>query len=1180
MAADKTLFGQIVLVKGWIDEQHLDQYLQVQKGMGSHKIPLGELLVHESVLTEDQVKQALAHQRKMRQTRIINGYELITKVGSDLTATVYKARKEGIDKIVALRILSPSLAKNPAAVERFRREARAAATLNHPNVIPGHDAGESNGYHYLVMEYVEGQTVRELIGREKRIPEDRALDIGLHVAAALEHAAEHGLVHGDVKPDNIMVTSSGLVKLADLGLTRDSAGEGDSAGPASLTPYYCSPEQARGEPAADGEKHIDIRSDFYSLGATLHHMITGRVPFAGNTAAAVLARQLTEELPPLQQMMADFSEPTAALIRKLMAKDRSQRPQTPQELIDDIRKAAAERGQPATAAAGAVPARRRGWLAPVAAMAAVLAATAIAAMILLPNVREKASGRAGDAPVVGKPEQQLEPEAAPKPERGEPAKANPARDAFAAAEAFRKENTAAVDAAIERYRALIKQFPNSPEAKLASDRVDQLQSKLDVIDIKLASVREKVSALLEKERVGEAIKLWEAAKDTGLPEKRVDEEIAKLRELAGAAFEQITAKAEKLIADGKTDQAREMFKAVEERFGIDEIVKKARESLDALDAAEAPPDEQTADRQAENKVRAAVYAVAEPIGLFQLDKAADAYGGIRQGCPEQLVPLLDAYESDLAALADLKKSLIGYINANAQAPRTLKMRAGRSMDATSCQASTDALTLKSQAMEMKVAWEKLSPETLNELARQAAGDEAVALALLAHYTGAKDAAALLDAAAENPDMEARVEDIRTRFEEAAKFAASGDIEALLEQARALVAGKKFEAARDALKQLQDKVAQSGLTEEFGDEVEKLISANNESYAEVLFQKLVEEARKANWKAVIPMLGIIEDELSGTDFVRKHSKEIAAIAEQSKQSISDPMMMKAIRHFISLEDTAAKAIFSKLAKERKGTLAEDAKAFLDAMENMTNIPKGQNQATLLREAKLIPDPWQRVAVLRVFRRLAAGSRAEAEARTAIGTAFRDDLKRPLWAKEVLLTIPDDFRRYTNWAGAAYNGIGLCEEQLGNWKEAEKNYDTVLRRVKDDHQACVWALMYKSGHFEKEDQIAEAAKLLEEAVNKYPFGEESTSTAQYKLAVLYRDKLDKQKESLEAFKGVYKRSPALDTIAPQSMLAAADLMLKLGQRTEAEILLRKMVTQYEESKYGRQAQAKLDGMKEGG
>jgi len=456
----------------------------------------------------------------------------------------------------------------------------------------------------------------------------------------------------------------------------------------------------------------------------------------------------------------------------------------------------------------------------------------------------------------------------------------------------------------------------------------------------------------------------------------------------------------------------------------------------------------------------------------------------------------------------------------------------------------------------------------------------VALALLAQYTGAKDAGALLDAASENPDLEARVEDIRTRFEEAAAFAASRGIEALLEQARGLVNDKKFEAARDALKQLHEKIAQGGLAEQFGDEVEKLIASNNESYAEVVFQKLTEEARKANWKVVLPLLAIIEDELSRTEFVRKHFDEIAAIAEQSRQSISDPMMLRGIRHFVSLEDALAKAIFTKLAKERKGQLAEDAKAFLDAMENAASIPKGQSQNDLLREAKLIPDPWQRVAVLRVFRRMSAGSRAEADARTAIGTAFRDDMKRPLWAKEVLLTIPDDFRRYANWVAAAYNGLGQCEEQLGNWKEAEKNYDTVLRRFKDEQGACVWALMFKSDHLEKAGDAAEAAKLLEEAVSKYPFGDVATSTAQYKLAMLCRDKLDKQREALDAFKGVYMRTPTMDAIAPQSMLSAADLMLKLGQRTDAELLLKKIVSQYEESKYGRQAQAKLDGMKEGG
>ena len=215
---------------------------------------------------------------------MIAGYRLVGKLGAGSMGTVYKARQLSLDREVAIKLLSPHLARKKDYVERFLREARAVAKLNHPNVISGIDAGEEEGVRYFVMEYASGMTVGELLQRGGAMDEARVLRVALQIARALEHAHDAGLVHRDVKPDNILLTKDHVAKLCDLGLAKDSPEEGRALG----TPAYISPEQAQG--LAD----VDIRSDLYSFGCTLYHMLTGKQPFDGN-AKVVMVKHLTEE---------------------------------------------------------------------------------------------------------------------------------------------------------------------------------------------------------------------------------------------------------------------------------------------------------------------------------------------------------------------------------------------------------------------------------------------------------------------------------------------------------------------------------------------------------------------------------------------------------------------------------------------------------------------------------------------------------------------------------------------------------------------------------------------------------------------------------------------------------------------------------------------------------------------
>jgi tRNA A-37 threonylcarbamoyl transferase component Bud32 len=258
-------------------------------------------------------------------------YEILERVGAGAMGTVFKARHKKLGRIVALKVLRPSLARDERYVDRLRREARIVASLNHPNVVTGYDIGEEGGYHFFVMEFIQGKSLRALLAEWGIFAEEQVLKVGMQVAAALDHAYQKGVIHRDIKPGNILIDDQGLVKLTDLGLakgptdmtlTRDGATVG--------TPQYISPEQAR------APQDVDVRSDLYSLGTTLYHMATGQPPFRGDTMAEVITKVLHDKAALPHELNPALSEGLSLVIRKLMAKDMSQRYQTPRELLLDL----------------------------------------------------------------------------------------------------------------------------------------------------------------------------------------------------------------------------------------------------------------------------------------------------------------------------------------------------------------------------------------------------------------------------------------------------------------------------------------------------------------------------------------------------------------------------------------------------------------------------------------------------------------------------------------------------------------------------------------------------------------------------------------------------------------------------------------------------------------------------
>jgi len=298
---------------------------------------LTAIMVAQGVVTASQIERAKQTIEASRNQQI-PGYRIISKLGAGAMATVFKARQLSLDRVVAIKVLPKRLSENVEYVERFYKEGKAAAKLNHANIVQAIDVGEASGYHYFVMEYVEGDTLHELLDEKKVLPEADALGYIIQIARALEHAHHQGLIHRDVKLKNIMLTPDGVAKLADMGLAReadDAATAEAEAGRAYGTPYYISPEQIR------GEVDIDFRADIYSLGATLYHLVTGRVPFDGDTPAAVMHKHLKQPLTPPDHVNTGLSAGLGEVVEVMMAKDRRYRYASTTDLLMDLEAIAA-----------------------------------------------------------------------------------------------------------------------------------------------------------------------------------------------------------------------------------------------------------------------------------------------------------------------------------------------------------------------------------------------------------------------------------------------------------------------------------------------------------------------------------------------------------------------------------------------------------------------------------------------------------------------------------------------------------------------------------------------------------------------------------------------------------------------------------------------------------------------
>lgn len=541
----------------------------------------------------------------------IGGYLLDERIGKGGMGLVFKAKQLSTDRWVALKVLSPKLSKNQIYTSRFLREAQSAGKLNHANIVSAIDVGQADGYFYFAMELVEGETLKAAIKRQGFLDERRALEITYYIAHGLEHAHINGLIHRDIKPDNILLDNEGIPKLADFGLAKAPDDTTVTlAGTIIGTPDYISPEQAKGA-------SLDIRSDIYSLGATLYHSVVGRPPFKGETAGVILHLHIHEQAILADEANEAVSPETSKVLEKMMEKDPAKRYQTPTEVIEDLELVMkGEKPRAAKSYTGlreAIEGRKAvraedkkkspaGILGLVAMLALAAGgyfmffnnsapeptpspATTIPGSV--PAVASDAPGTNTDSALpaadnTDAPEPALEIEPVPVPESVE------LLEQIKAAKVYQEENPDDLKGQLDRYQAVLALYEGKPAAEFARQAIARIEKRWDAAASKaLAPIADQVNKSLEKSQFAQAqaeLKKFPEALRNAKWEKQVDGLNALVAGVANKAFEKLDLEARAAADAGDIQKAVDLYTKAA-AFGVAEIKLKAEELIAPLKEA-------------------------------------------------------------------------------------------------------------------------------------------------------------------------------------------------------------------------------------------------------------------------------------------------------------------------------------------------------------------------------------------------------------------------------------------------------------------------------------------------------------------------------------------------------------------------------------------------------------------
>jgi hypothetical protein len=552
---------------------------------------------------------------------VLGDFEILERIGQGAMGAVFRARQRSMDRLVAVKVLKPSLAGDKAYVERFWHEARAAARLHHPNIVLAINAGEDHGLYYFAMEYVEGHSVGLLL-KAGPLEERRALEIALQVARALDYAwSQERIVHRDIKPGNIIITPEGTAKLADLGLAHevalDETDEFTAEGKVVGTPFYIAPEQILRR--AD----LDVRCDLYALGASLFHMLTGRPPYEGSDAKAVLAKHLHEPVPDPRRVRPELSEGAARIVTKLLAKDRDGRYPDATALAADIE--AITKGEAAPARpAPAVRVRRvaaRGPRLSSANIVVFVVLLFILGAVLLSVLRASKPTTTDEQKGTQQPDTSLAADA----------RNRAAGAALKEAEAFAAGQPGAFDAAIERLRAVEARFPETPSARRAADARARLEAQLGKkAKETLDALARQAGSLIAERKYADALALLDRfPKELAAETWRGPLAAARaaIEKKARSAFETALVPGDDAVEAGKFDDALAAYEAVR----ADSALPSAwREQVAERIAAAQRRQQEAAERARAEKEAAHVRLLADVLALQRerkYDEAAELLKG-------------------------------------------------------------------------------------------------------------------------------------------------------------------------------------------------------------------------------------------------------------------------------------------------------------------------------------------------------------------------------------------------------------------------------------------------------------------------------------------------------------------------------------------------------------------------
>jgi serine/threonine-protein kinase len=443
----------------WIDDlgSMNGTYVNGDKIREPHKLEPGDLIkVGETLFTfqsEDASATTLSGQR-------IGGYRIVERLGRGGMGTVYKAEQVDLQRMVALKVISEEHTKDMDFIELFIHEARAAAKLNHPNVVQVYDVKRHTDTYYFSMEYVSGGSVQDILNRQKRVPVDQTVQMILDAAKGLDYAHKKGIVHRDVKPDNLMISETGMVKIGDMGLAR---GLEEKVGPEEETsvigtPHYIAPEQVLGRPA-------DFRCDIYSLGATMYRMLAGVTPFVAPSVRDLVNKKVREDAPSVCELNPDVSRPLGAILSRMMARDPDRRYQKMEEVVQALEKY--QRGQ-----AEALSETRREGSTTIQTLVRnkkLLAGAVTMSLVILMGI------------VFGLFSLFKEPARGPerRPRVADPERASQALWVVKASEVrMDRSDARSIEKVMDDYSRVIEEFPGTPAARTAAEARATLQKQL------------------------------------------------------------------------------------------------------------------------------------------------------------------------------------------------------------------------------------------------------------------------------------------------------------------------------------------------------------------------------------------------------------------------------------------------------------------------------------------------------------------------------------------------------------------------------------------------------------------------------------------------------------------------------------------------------------------------------